>query len=236
VSSDATQTRGSTTNPVVEVKLRVFIPCPALTAISFTGRRAFAGDDRDFGYSGGTSRAEVIGNISVGVPGSGGAVTLASRAFGLSKEFNYDDVVDVSGKPDWWKDLKPGYSVIASDTQTATDDHLNLVGGAGGSTTEAVFSSIESTTVATITVDASLPLETGAPAIDADLYVHFKVDSGRIMGLVHGSHDGFPAYEVYFNQQLAYQFDPVAAGSSPASLLPPEDITANTSYIDCGPA
>jgi hypothetical protein len=239
-TSDTAQTTASqgtaASNPVVEVKLRVFIPSPALTAISFSGRRAFAGDGRDFSYSDGTSRAELVGHVTVAVPGSGGKVTLDSRAFGLSQEFSFDDAIDSPGKPDWWKDLKPGFTVIGSDTQTATDDHLNMVAGAGGSTTEAVFSVADNTTVAAITVDGALPLMTGAPAIDADLYVHFKVDGGRVMGLVHGMHDGFPAYEIYFNQQLAYQYDPVAAGNSPTQLLPPEDITANTSYIDCGSA
>ena len=225
--------------PVVAVKLRVFIPCRAVfVAFSGSGRRAFAGDGRDFSYDAGTSRAELTGSVTVGVPGTGGATQLLSRQFGLSEEYKFDDVVNVSGKPDWWFDLKPGYTVIGSGTQTADDDSLNMVAGGAGSTTESVFSLLpsEMTTLSCITVDGALPLMAGAPAIDATLYTHFKVSGGRLLGLVHGSHDGFPAYELYFNQQLVYSFDPVAAGTSPMNLLPPEDITVNGSYVDLGPA
>lgn len=234
--TDAKPTSTGGGGPTVEVKLRVFIPCRALKTPKLAGDRAFAGDGRDFSYDSGGSRAEIVGQVTVGVPGHGGATKLVSRQFGLSEEYKSDDTTPVAGKPDWFLDLKPGYTVIDSDTQTATDDHLNFVGGAGGSTKEAVFSATELTTVATITVSGALPLMKLSPAIDADLYVHFKVDGGALKGLVNGAHDGFPAYELYFNQQLAYKYDPVAAGASPINLMPPEDVDVGTSYIDLGPA
>lgn len=220
--------------PQAEVKLRVFIPCRALPAISLTGRRAFAGDDRSFGYSGGTSRAELVANVTVGVAGTAPSVSLVSRRFGQSEEYNVDDLVDVPGKPDWFKTLREGYTTIASDTLQASDDNLSIQLGAGGSTTEAVFSTIEGTTVVTISLAGALPLMTGAPDIDATLYLHLKTEGGRIKALVHGSHDGFPAYELYVNRQRIYSYDPVAAGSSPDALLPPEDVEVSTSYADVG--
>lgn len=224
------------TAPQAEIKLRVFIPCRALPALSITGRRAFAGDDRGFSYSGGTSRAELVGQVVVGAAGTAPSVSLVSRSFGQSEEYNHDDLVDVPGKPDWYKTLREGYTTIASDALAATDDNLSIELGAGGSTTESVFSALENTTVVTIRLAGALPLMTGAPAIDATLYVHLKSVGGRIRALVHGSHDGFPAYELYVNRELVYSYDPVAAGSSPDALLPPEDVTASTSYVDVGPA
>jgi hypothetical protein len=210
----------------VELKLRIFIPCNALTALSFTGRRAFAGDGRDFSYSSGTSRAELVANVTVSPSG----VLLVSRKFGLSSEYNFEDAIPVAGKPDWFMDVRPGAAAIATDTLQVTDDNLNISLGVGDSTTEGIFSVAERTTVVNINVAGALPLMTGAPDIDATLYVHFKTDGVGVQALVHGTHDGFPAYELYLNQKLVYQFDPVAAGTSPTNLLPPEDITVSTSY------
>jgi hypothetical protein len=216
----------------VELKMRVFIPCEVLTAPSFTGTRAFAGDGRDFSYSGGTSRAELVANITY----SPGAVQTVSRQFGLSSEYNPSDCVAVPGKPDWFLALNPGATAIASDTLAVTDDDLSVVLGAGASTTEAAFSVARPSTVVNINLDGALPLVTGAPAIDATLYVHLISDGGRLKGLVRGSHDGFPAYEIYMNQVLVYKFDPVAAGTSPINLMPPEDITVQGTEVDIGPA
>ena len=216
----------------VELKMRVFIPCQALTAMSFTGKRAFAGDGRDFSYTGGTSRAELVANITY----SPGAVQTVSRGFGQSFEYNTSDVSAVPGKPDWFLALNPGAVAIGSDTLQASDDNLNIVLGAGASTTEAAFSVARPSTVVSISLIGALPLMTGAPAIDATLYVHIISDGGRLKGLVRGSHDGFPAYEIYLNQQLVYKFDPVAAGTSPMNLLPPEDIDVKGTEVDIGPA
>ena len=67
-----------------------------------------------------------------------------------------------------------------------------------------------------------------APAINADIVVSFNLDSdGYIEYAVSGSHDGFPAYELYINQQLVNSWDPIAEGTSPFALNPPEDVTVN---------
>lgn len=222
--------------PQAEIKLRVFIPCRAVPAIGLTGRRAFAGDDRGFSYDEGTSRAELVGRVTLGAAGAPPTVSLVSRSFGRSEEYSHDDLVDVAGKPDWYKSLREGATPLAADTLVAGDDNLKIELGAGSSTTESVFSALENTTVVTIGLAGALPLMTGAPAIDATLYLHLKSVGGRLRALVHGSHDGFPAFELYVNRQLVYSYDPVAAGSSPDALLPPEDVTANTSYVDLGSA
>lgn len=219
----------------VEIKLRVFIPCRALPAPSLTGRRAFAGDDRGFQYSGGTSRAELVARVTLGEGGRAPDVALVSRSFGPSEEYAYEDLVPVAGKPDWFSTLRPGYTTIAGDSLAASDDNLRIDLGSGVSTTESVFAALEGTTVVTLSLAGALPLMTGAPSIDATLYVHLKSVGGRVRALVHGSHDGFPAYELYVNRQRIYEYDPVAAGSSPEALIAPEDVEVSTSYADVGP-
>lgn len=67
-----------------------------------------------------------------------------------------------------------------------------------------------------------------APAINADIVVTFSLDSdGNIFYAASGVHDGFPAYELYINQQLVNSWDPVAQGKSPFALFPFNDVTVN---------
>ena len=49
--------------------------------------------------------------------------------------------------------------------------------------------------------------------------------------MAYGSHDGFPAHELYVNGTLVYSYDPVAAGNDPTNLLPPMDIDVSTSWV-----
>lgn len=42
---------------------------------------------------------------------------------------------------------------------------------------------------------------------------------------ISGTHDGFPAYEIYINGTRVYQHDPMATGDGPGSLFPPEEYT-----------
>jgi hypothetical protein len=63
------------------------------------------------------------------------------------------------------------------------------------------------------------PLEPLAPAINADLAVVVSATGTSLTSYsISGSHDGFPAYEIYIAQRLVYSFDPVAAGTNPLNL------------------
>lgn len=227
---------GAGEGPAVELKFRAFIPSRALPAVSLSGSRLFGGDHRDFSYDQGTSRAEIHATVRVGVPGSGGTVTLNRRFFGESTEYDYGLMQQVAGKPDWFKTVPDGTQPIARATLPATDANLKIEMGSGGSTRESVFSLTEGSTLLHIHLASALPLMTGAPEIDATLYVHLKVAGGRILACVNGSHDGFPAYEIYANRTRIYSYSPVTANESPTALLPPEDRKAGTSWIDIGPA
>ena len=60
---------------------------------------------------------------------------------------------------------------------------------------------------------AANPGVTFAPAIDADFQFNFiavKDSQGRykFQYNIQGGHDGFPAYEIYVNQQQVYTYDP----------------------------
>jgi hypothetical protein len=50
--------------------------------------------------------------------------------------------------------------------------------------------------------------------IDTDIFITFTREAGgRLRFLVTGSHDGFPAYEIYINKLIAYFWDPIVEGT-----------------------
>jgi hypothetical protein len=56
------------------------------------------------------------------------------------------------------------------------------------------------------------------PAINYSVEFRFARD-GSVR--VQGTHDGFPAYNFYFQKQEFHRYDPIAAGASPLSLFGP---------------
>jgi hypothetical protein len=75
-------------------------------------------------------------------------------------------------------------------------------------------------------VQAAVPLDALAPAIDCNLDILLSA-TGLPTGFAYsisGTHDGFPAYELYAQQRRIYSHDPVQAGKSPLDLFPPEDV------------
>lgn len=55
---------------------------------------------------------------------------------------------------------------------------------------------------------ASNPPLVGVPAIDWDFTFMFDFSGSRPTYLFAGAHDGFPAYEVYLNDQQVWAYDP----------------------------
>ena len=76
-------------------------------------------------------------------------------------------------------------------------------------------------------LDATIPLDPMAPAINGSLSVFLKECNGEIYYSILGTHDGFPAHMIFIGFQLVYTYDPLAAGSSPLALGPPEDVFVN---------
>ena len=93
---------------------------------------------------------------------------------------------------------------------------------------------------------AGIPLLPVAPAINADISLQFTAtQSGEDNSLtvaISGSHNRFPAYELYINQQLIYSFTPEdsTAGrvAGPLGLFDifPKEIDVSPQPIPgCGP-
>ena len=75
------------------------------------------------------------------------------------------------------------------------------------------------------------------PAIDADITVEISRDEVRPYVYetsyeVSGTHDGFPAYELYIDYNLVYAYDPILAGKDPVALFPTPEATSDVDIAD----
>jgi hypothetical protein len=210
----------------VEIKYRAFIPSPALKGPFFDN---YHGDGRDFSYSGGTSRGEITFLVDLSPGGGLSNLRIVDRHWSPTHSYSASDTSPVSGKPDWWLDLNAGASPTGTGTCPANDDTLRAYLGAPG-TMRNVLATAEMASICSIYMSGNNPLVTGSPAIDADVSVLLRRTSSGIEAKAYGSHDGFPAHELYVNGQRIHHYDPVDAGNGPTALLPPEDRDVDTRW------
>ena len=212
----------------VEIKYRAFIPSPALSGPFFDN---YHGDGRSFSHSSGSSRGELTFLVDVG---AGGAVTnlrYTHRDWSPSHSYRSSDTSAVAGKPVWWLNLAAGATPTATASCPTNDDTLRAYIGAPG-TTRNVLAVAENASIVSIYMSGNNPIIPGSPAIDADMSVLLRRTSdGGIEAKAYGSHDGFPAHELYVNQHALLTYDPVAAGKDPTALMPPEDIDESTHWV-----
>lgn len=222
----------------VELKLRVFIPSPAiLMSVPILSDRAFSGDGRGFQRSGGTSRAEIHTRLHFGSGDTRARLeTITAPHWGESKEYRVDDTSAVSGRPGWYRNVNPGAQPIDRATLARTEGNLSV--SLGGSSFNGIISVAEGSVVVGFHVAGNLPLVTGSPDIDANLYVHVRINGDRVQARVVGGHDEFPAYELYANDQRIYSYNPLDHGGTPFGLVGDGnwDVEVDTNYVDCGPA
>ncbi|MCF7220879.1 N-acetylmuramoyl-L-alanine amidase [Marilutibacter chinensis] len=221
----------------VDLKLRVFIPSPAiLMERPVVSDRAFGGDGRGFQHDGGGSRAEVAARLHFGDGETRARLDVIDRHWGESTEYAAGDTEAVAGKPSWYRNLKQGAHPSARETLATTDDNLSVQ--LGGSSHNGIISMAEGSIVVSFHVEGALPLVALSPDIDANLAVHVRVNGDRVEARVVGGHDEFPAYELYANGQRIYAYNPLDHGGTPLGLLGDGnwDVEVDSSYVDCGPA
>lgn len=207
----------------VDVRLRLFIPAPAVALVPQVGDH-YGGDGRTFGYDGGTSRAEVRGTLKFGTDHTWPEFDISKIEFGETKAYEAADTTEVADKPSWWRSVNPGAAVKDSRTLPRSNDNLaaqpsytfpRFDGGDGplGPTAAVLY----------FRIDAANPLATPSPAIDAEIRLELKEYNGKLHVKLAGHHDGFPAYELYVDRCLVYSHDPTG-DDSPVDLLPPTDV------------
>jgi hypothetical protein len=213
----------------VEIALRLFVP--AELWIPFAGSPiAFNGDSRGFGLAGHASRIEM--GYTFELDASTFAVTKPVAkpvTFGVARVYKATDAVSVAGRPFWW--MAKQNDAVAPLGQMAMEDaarrfepepivrtdryavvfrmndqpyfpwegslpkfveHIPIIGGLADAVAEAV------TSIAN-------------PNIDFNIMVSFVNEHDGVPRLlVSGTHNMFPAYEVYVNGEEVYRWGAVA--------------------------
>jgi len=230
-----------TTTRTVDVKLRCFIPSQAVS-LQVPLTDDYGGDNRSFSYDQGSHRVQVHQRLTFGTSHPWPRVEAAPGApgggfsFGETKAYSQGDTENVAGKPWWWKRLKDGAAPSDTATLGRTDDNLHAVASYDyAQTAESHWSQGPLAAKVYLRVDAPNPLVDSAPAINADLWLQLKEYNGKLYYRLTGTHDGFPAYELYVDECLVYSHDPEAEGQSPLSLFPPSEYTVNKEWqvLDC---
>lgn len=212
----------------IDIKLRMFIPSRIayISYLPLANEVGYGGDNRTFSYEEGSSRAELWadGNFDT-IPNQ--PITVKRKAFGKSTMYHKHKLVDVWGKPSWWRDVKKTPFLDVEEppddtgTATVTDESIRLTGRM-----EASIFGLTSVLHVNFFIQGKLPLDLLAPAFNCDLNL-FLTRTPGISFMIQGMHDGFPAYELYLNRRLIYHYDPVSAGVGPEKLMPPMDVNVN---------
>ncbi len=223
----------------VEVRLRLFIPSPA---VDLPGADPLGGDGRGFSYDGGSHRAMVDcalsfdSSLASPFVGPHHGADLYLREFGESAAFAEEDAFEVEGKPWWWADLRQGAQPIRGPArQTATDEHLTATAELLEHNPLFSVDNQAPTIRLVMRVTAAIPsqIQSPAPTIDANLELYLTAGPTlrKVLYRLKGVHDGFPAYELYINRQRVYGHDPVALDQWPAtSLWGTGDFTPDTGW------
>ncbi len=220
--------------PEVEIRYRAFIPAPAVAGpLDAVGGSAYGGDGRDFAYSGGTSRGEITALVRM-TPGGGiDSIEVTDARWSPSTAYRRADVQPEPGKPAWWRSRKPGAVPLETASLTRTPENLDVVPGASGTARNAQAIA-ERASIVSVRATGSNPLVPGAPALDADLAVLLRVRDGAVEAKIVGTHDGFPAHELYVNRHRLVAYDPVAAGGTPWDLADLRGVEVATDWVRVG--
>ena len=254
VSAALLSTTAATTANAVQVKLRTYIPSEAVNV------DVFGISPSKYVNSGGTKTTQ---SASVSFDSYGGSVQglrNAKRNVYPTQLYKKTQAYQVDGAPSWkWRikeqqkdkpecdNIDPDCTAIADLPKLPTVDPLNLesyprdVRRILSPGSELISQNEDPTYSFSVNFNLSSknplpppPLPT-SPAIDANFAVEVTSKSGEeIHYRVNGRHDRFPAYKLYLDGTVIYEYNPLEpykndptrrnplASNSPLKLFPPE--------------
>ncbi|WGW04216.1 hypothetical protein [Tropicibacter oceani] len=171
------------------------------------------------GFNGGRkSTLEAQIDLSVNGPGS---LTVLTRSWGTTREYARKDLLDVAGKPTWYKSLRPGATALNTATLQLSNDNLF-----------AAFVDVpDASHGVRLYVAGGNPLVVPSPEIDGEFIVSFRNHGGTWQYRVVGSHDGFPSHRIAVGANTVLDHDCVAQDQTPLSLLPPSEFAVSTGWL-----
>ena len=143
---------------------------------------------------------------------------------GTTKSYEASSSLDSSGNltQQALADTSPGAPyMIATDTAPQTDIEIKSTNWLSDKSIEINCEADSANPL------IQLPFGLGPPAINYTLKL--TIDRNNNTYSLEGTHDGFPAYEVYINGNRIYEHDPLETGEGLFSLGPPEEHSVNRS-------
>lgn len=239
-SSPTTKPKGGrvTSQPpksIFEIVFRAFIPAPAVPAVSPTAvltglvpllpagsvSIGFIGDNRTSSYAASTFRAEIVARVTTD-SARGPFLEDPIAHFGESAQFDGDQIEHKTGFPWWWFDILPGETTTKRHTLARTPSNLNVE--AARDATDPDLIHVHLMIEAQIAADDPIIAAT-APTISADLKLSIWEKAGYTPQFsLQGTHDGFPAFELFINGKPFHSYDPRnVAGLGPLALAGQSD-------------
>ncbi|VVT00443.1 hypothetical protein [Erythrobacter sp. EC-HK427] len=218
-----------TPSRVVNIIFRAFIPSEAVR-VKLMGIELddpHGGDGRSFMLDdNGKHRGELVCDVAYGYNWNEPQL-VTKRHWGQTTEYASSDASEVAGKPSWYLSLDSGSVPKRSEKLAETDD--NLFADAAYSRLKTPLGSgipqlLPSSAVLHLKMEGANPIaqdgvpDIFVPTISACIDVYLKDYDGELYYALKGSHDGFPAYELYIDGTAVYAHDPIEAGETPWSL------------------
>ena len=193
----------------------VFIPCDVLSSPEPRFDRYYHGDNRSFSYD----LAMTESRAALSVTLSPERPTVVTKHIGETRSYTYEQLSSgpdadscYALKRDSGKDPVPANRATASDSDVRAkvtwmkDDYGRP------------FAEVK------LGIHATNPVAYGAPPVDGDIkvYVGFDKVAGGWTPINYwaiGSHDYYPAFELYLNETPIYLFDGVAQGNGSMSMF-----------------
>lgn len=149
------------------------------------------------------------------------SLNVLTRSWGTTRKYGSDDLQSVSGKPSWYKTVRPGATVLDTATLQLKSDNLSA----------AFFDSADASHGVRLYVAGGNPLFVPSPEIDGEFVVSFQKQGAGWQYRVVGAHDGFPSHRIVVGGHTALDHDCVAQGQNPLSLLPPSEFRVSTGWL-----
>jgi hypothetical protein len=142
--------------------------------------------------------------------------------FGESAQFDGDQIEHKTGFPWWWFDILPGETTTKRHTLARTPSNLDVQAARDANDPDLMH--VQLMIDARVAADDPI-LAATAPTITADLKLSIWEKAGYTPQFsLQGTHDGFPAYELFINGKRFHEYDPRnIAGLGPLALFGQSD-------------
>ena len=220
---------------MVEVVLRTFIPAEAINVPIFLYPSNFVNgaDDRGFNTLNGNASSRTTQKVDIDLTDSTVPPETETDT-GITPLYSKDDASGSS--VDWRWELDEGAKPV-DEAQLDKENIKNPIVTPTGENSYSINFDLKATNPLPPPPVGPAPEPPFAPAIDTDITVEISRDEVRPYVYetnyeVSGTHDGFPAYELYIDNNLVYAYDPILVGKDPLALLPTPEATSDVDIAD----